>query len=195
MEQSKMEIGVYLIKNEATGKVYVGSSSCLSKRLYEHRRLLRKGQHRNRHLQSAWNLDGEGSFRFEVVSRCSTVEESLAVEKDLILSMASHLPCNGYNVSTNPDNSKLGVKLTPEQRKAIGDSKRGNQYRLGAALPEDVKARISQKLKGRPLSDEVKRKMSVSRIGKPKSAEWVAKIQAARAKTFAAKKLGAMLQA
>ncbi|MEN9885473.1 MAG: hypothetical protein RL758_51 [Pseudomonadota bacterium] len=189
-----MQLAVYLITNKSNGKKYVGSSSCLSKRLYEHRRMLNKNQHKNRHLQNAWNVYGESAFSFEVLHRCESVAESLEIEKDLIISMGSYLPWNGYNVSTNPDNSKLGVKLTDEQCKAIGDAKRGNSYRLGATLPDEVKTRISNKLKGRPLSEEVKQKMSAARIGKPKSAEWVAKIQASRAKTLAAKKLETLVQ-
>lgn len=55
-------IGIYLIASPS-GKVYVGQSRNLRKRLMEHRRLLNKNQHKNIHLQNSYNkYHGEGFF-------------------------------------------------------------------------------------------------------------------------------------
>lgn len=45
-----------------SGKVYVGQSSQLKRRKYEHHRQLRKGQHVNKHLQSSFNKYGGLSY-------------------------------------------------------------------------------------------------------------------------------------
>ena len=59
-------IGIYKITNLINNKFYIGSSSDLKKRLYEHRRELNLGVHANKHLQSAWNKYGEENFKFEI---------------------------------------------------------------------------------------------------------------------------------
>lgn len=59
--------GVYAIVHVGTGRVYVGSTSNLSKRWSRHRQELRDGTHRNAHLQAAWNLYGEDAFEWRVL--------------------------------------------------------------------------------------------------------------------------------
>lgn len=59
--------GVYQIRCIATGKIYVGSAVDLRKRWGQHVRRLRRGKHRNKHLQHAWNKYGEAAFEFEVL--------------------------------------------------------------------------------------------------------------------------------
>ena len=54
-----------------SGEVYIGSTGRdPGRRLIEHRRDLRRGNHRNPALQDLWNLHGEGSFRFAAVETC-----------------------------------------------------------------------------------------------------------------------------
>lgn len=49
--------GVYALVNRSNLKMYIGSSVKMSKRVSNHRLELKKGKHRNRHLQSAFNQD------------------------------------------------------------------------------------------------------------------------------------------
>lgn len=53
------QAGCYLIRNNASGRVYVGSTAAhrrgLAGRAYNHRLTLRQGTHCNIHLQRAWN--------------------------------------------------------------------------------------------------------------------------------------------
>jgi len=42
--------GIYEIKNTIDGKVYIGRSLDIAKRLKDHERALRKGYHRNKFL-------------------------------------------------------------------------------------------------------------------------------------------------
>ena len=57
-----MNCGVYQIKNTLNGKAYIGSSKNIKRRLGIHRSMLRRGTHRNPHLQNAWNKYGESAF-------------------------------------------------------------------------------------------------------------------------------------
>ena len=54
--------GIYLIRNASQQKVYVGSSIDMEKRWSAHIRLLNRGCHHNRHLQSAWIKYGKEFF-------------------------------------------------------------------------------------------------------------------------------------
>jgi group I intron endonuclease len=59
--------GVYQIRCNQNGKIYIGSAVNLQWRWRSHRRDLGNGVHVNPHLQSAWNLHGETSFEFSVL--------------------------------------------------------------------------------------------------------------------------------
>ncbi|HWQ32448.1 MAG TPA: GIY-YIG nuclease family protein [Blastocatellia bacterium] len=59
--------GVYQIRCLPNGKIYVGSAVDLRARWHQHRLSLRRGNHRNRHLQKAWNKYGEANFEFSIL--------------------------------------------------------------------------------------------------------------------------------
>lgn len=59
--------GIYQIGCIPTGKFYIGSAVSLRDRWDRHRHLLRKGTHRNVHLQNAWDKYGEESFEFSIL--------------------------------------------------------------------------------------------------------------------------------
>lgn len=64
--------GVYKITNVLNGKVYIGSSVNLEKRLNHHKGCLKNNKHKNAHLQRAYNKDGEASFIYEVIEYCDS---------------------------------------------------------------------------------------------------------------------------
>ena len=61
--------GVYIIRNTATGCVYVGSASNLAKRWAAHRWLLNRGQHHNHALQADWTDSGPLAFDWVCIER------------------------------------------------------------------------------------------------------------------------------
>lgn len=61
------KIGIYKIYCCIDNKSYIGSSVNLNVRLGKHKNMLRRGIHKNNHLQNAWNLYGEINFSFEIV--------------------------------------------------------------------------------------------------------------------------------
>src|SRR5579872_5801398 len=66
-----MKSGIYLIRNIINDKEYIGSSKNLQKRKYSHWEQLRKGRHKNPHLQNAWSIYGENSFVFLILGYCA----------------------------------------------------------------------------------------------------------------------------
>lgn len=67
--------GIYCIRNLTNGKRYIGSAAvAISKRLQHHYMCLKKGTHKNKHLQHAWDKYKEESFVFEVIENCPRKE-------------------------------------------------------------------------------------------------------------------------
>src|SRR5215204_1623671 len=59
--------GIYQIKCTSNGKFYIGSAVDVLNRCEHHRSSLRRGDHRNAHLQAAWIKYGEDHFEFTVL--------------------------------------------------------------------------------------------------------------------------------
>lgn len=58
---------VYVIKSTTNGKMYIGSSCNLRRRIRDHLRNLERGTHKNKHLQSAFNKYGGDTFEVETL--------------------------------------------------------------------------------------------------------------------------------
>jgi len=72
-----LRVGIYAIRHVATSHCYVGRAAGLGglkKRLREHRRLLRRKEHGNRHLQSAYVKYGEAAFQIDILEFCKHEE-------------------------------------------------------------------------------------------------------------------------
>ena len=63
--------GIYKIVNRTNGKYYVGSSNNIKRRWINHKYMLNKNYHDNKHLQSSWNKYGSGNFEFIIVEYVS----------------------------------------------------------------------------------------------------------------------------
>lgn len=103
------DIGIYIIYSESW-KFYVGQSTQLKRRKYEHLRLLRKGEHVNTHLQRAFNKYQE--LKYMVVEYLS--DTSLLTEREQYWMDRLHAYEDGMNQRPAADSS-LGVTRTPEQ--------------------------------------------------------------------------------
>jgi len=73
-----LQTGTYEIRNLVNGKVYLGSTAeNFKERWNHHRSQLRKGCHKNTHLQRAWNKYTEDNFVFNVlefIDVCCTLD-------------------------------------------------------------------------------------------------------------------------
>lgn len=117
---------VYRIWNEKTGKYYIGSALNYLMRWKNHRNSLRLGKHRNKHLQNAWNKDGEKLFIFEVLEIYSNKEVMLEREQLLIDVAVMINRDNLYNI--NLSTKKGGFhnrKHTDETRRRMSEKRMG----------------------------------------------------------------------
>lgn len=139
MGYSKKQAGIYMILNRVSGKSYIGSSLSMDGRLYTHRYKLNRGSHFNRHLQAAWNKDGEASFSFLIVEeiKADISREKLKYIEGLYMRKFRTMdPLFGYN------------KYDPNLEKSIIDS-----FRC-----KDIKERKSIAMKMRWKDPEYRQK-------------------------------------
>jgi group I intron endonuclease len=94
----KMIAGIYLIKNTANGKAYVGQSINIKQRITNHRHYLRKGIHPNKHLQASFSKYGEKNFIFEIIEKSFDNEKLTELESKWIESYGSTDNRFGYNI-------------------------------------------------------------------------------------------------
>jgi excinuclease UvrABC nuclease subunit len=77
-------IGCYLIVSIPRQWAYIGSSKNCIRRWGEHKTTLKRGCHANQAMQVVSKFDGLHNFDFRLIAKTSTVEESRALEKELI---------------------------------------------------------------------------------------------------------------
>lgn len=109
--------GIYKIENLVNGKVYIGQSRNLRKRLNEHFNNLRKNKHVNNHLQSAFNKYCESSFDIDIIEYCE-INELTSKELYWIEYYKSHIKDFGYNIDI-PDRQNENFTSSEETKNKI----------------------------------------------------------------------------
>jgi group I intron endonuclease len=94
-----MNTGIYKITNIKNGKIYIGSSSDMDRRKYEHFNDLANNIHVNKHLQNAYNLDGKDNFIFSIIELCN--KNDLLIREQSYLDTLTPFRENGYNIGTS----------------------------------------------------------------------------------------------
>lgn len=203
--------GVYRILCTVNNKIYIGSSVNMRVRQNTHINDLKKGVHRNKHLQNAWNKYGQGAFTFEVIEECVRGEQ-LAREQYYLDTIQPYKQTVGFNIGQKAEAAMLGQTLSPEARMKVsvkvrnyystpeGYAKKSASMMGHVVTPETreklrvahtgriVSAATREKLGlasiGRKPSLETRAKMSVSQSGKKMSPEAIAKTVAGKEKHF-----------
>ena len=138
--------GIYLIQNLVNNKKYYGSSLNLSKRLNEHKRTLRLGQHDNKHLQNSWNKYTEDNFKFEIVEEVPLIEgieennrNLRNIETEYIQKYKTYLPEYGYNFIPGGIGTQ-GLACSEDKKKKISEANKGRvAYNIGVPMSEEQK--------------------------------------------------------
>lgn len=92
-----MKAGVYKIEHKESGRIYIGSSENIQKRLSAHRWRLQRKVHPNKALQNAWLKHGTEAFIFAPLLYCS-IDDLLFYEQRAIDEYKSHTKPYGYNI-------------------------------------------------------------------------------------------------
>jgi len=136
------------------GKVYIGQSVNILKRINGHKGYLKNNKHHSIHLQRAWNKYGSSNFTFELIEEC----EKIHLDEKEIYWISNYDSCNynkGYNSETGGNIDK-DYSLESKQRRLLSANKR---------MTDDVKQKISDAHKGKILSEETKIKLSEAHTG------------------------------
>ena len=160
-----MNNGVYIIKNNITNKMYIGSAagkSGLKERLRHHKSALKHNRHHNDHLQKAYNKHGITAFSYEILEECLP-EKCLEREQHYLDAYKSYDPNHGYNLCQKAGNT-LGRNHSLETRKKIG------QNRIYRA-PYN---------KGKRASSEAVRNMSIAQKNSSKTQNRLTKLNASK---------------
>jgi group I intron endonuclease len=90
---------LYEILNIIDNKRYVGITGNLKRRWKEHRSELKTNTHHNKHLQSAWNMYGKDSFKFNIINEFNNLDELNKAEIEFIDKYDLKNPTKGYNLA------------------------------------------------------------------------------------------------
>lgn len=110
--------GVYAIRNECNGKMYIGSAISMRNRKAEHWLALRRDRHYSRYLQRAWNKHGEASFTFNVLEFIDDRIKLVLAEQKWMDLFHTATSSGGYNISPCAS-STLGAKRSDQQIKEM----------------------------------------------------------------------------
>jgi group I intron endonuclease len=166
--------GVYQIRNLVTGRIYIGSSTNVATRWYQHRRGMKDGVPPCRSMSDDLRRHGMESFVFEILEKCDRKVTRVCEQKWL----NKYRPFDStviYNVcedSTGPKGRKYpdshknaireslnGVSFTPERCAAISAARKASPKAKAA-----IEAHNADK---RALSDDdVRRIRSLGKSGK-----------------------------
>ena len=190
--RKKPAFGVYLIENQITGEMYVGSTvASFSQRWSIHRRRLSSGRG-NRRLRAAWTQYGEEAFEFivlETIEDASIVTEREQWWMDVLKPQYNIVPLAGRTTGyKHTEETKrqlsavcLGRKLTDEHRTKIGLGLLGKQRgkRVSDSAKQKIReARIRQGCPqpvGYKHSEQTRQKMRLAHVGREVTADRRAK--------------------
>lgn len=100
--------GIYVIINVVNHHCYVGSTTRLQHRRQDHFRELKKGKHKNAHLQSAYDCYGQDAFIFVVLEYVASVHDLVAREQHHMDFLKPE-----YNLAPQAGRT-TGIKRSPE---------------------------------------------------------------------------------
>jgi group I intron endonuclease len=107
--EAKKHAGVFLITNNETGRVYLGSSTNFHGPLNAHRFMLRIGSHQNAALQADFRRLGEEAFSFEIVESFErkdddpafSLDDELTLLEEIWLEKLQPFAARVYNTNRN----------------------------------------------------------------------------------------------
>lgn len=136
--------GIYMIKNIANGKVYVGKAKDIIGRWGAHVGGLLKNKHGNEHLQRAWNKYGEENFYFTILEEVE-LENQDEREKYWIQHCKSYDPQFGYN-KTYGGEGGIPTEETLLKLKKVKNTKefldKNRDFQTGVSLPKELSKKI-----------------------------------------------------
>ena len=132
--------GIYSLTNNLTGKIYIGSSADIARRIRKgHVAKLNGGRHDNRYLQAAWDRDGEQAFTWRVL--CEVPADNLLKTEQLYLDVLKPFANTGtgYNLAKVAGSPMAGNKHTAEAKAKASASHKNNPASVANARAQGLK--------------------------------------------------------
>lgn len=129
-----MTWGIYIIRNKINGKMYVGMSDNVDRRLDRHKTALENGKHRNKHLQNSVDKYGIENFDFFVIVEHYENRQKLGdLETYFIAKWQLDNPQYGYNKTKGGDGGPLNDELwqTVKQKISYANIKKYARVTIG----------------------------------------------------------------
>ena len=167
--------GIYKITHRESGKIYIGQSKHIKRRLSEHKKCeIREEKEGSQSvIRRAIKKYGFDSFSFEPILYCKPGDYMNLMETKLIQFYGCIAP-KGYNIRDGGNN----VFVSEDGKKRIS---KANSGRL---VSEETRLKLSESGKkaylNNPRSDEWNQKLSIASTGKKKSEEHKLKISECR---------------
>lgn len=118
LKDSKVQSGIYAIQNKVNGKIYIGSSKNIARRLKQHYQLLTRNKHHSYKLQADWNKYGEDAFEVFVVEEILDRELLEQIEQNYL---DNYKACSkGYNVALLA--TRVSAKLYSEKKFSMNNT-------------------------------------------------------------------------
>lgn len=162
----EMKSGIYWIVGP-TGKAYIGSSKNVERRLGEHARGLRRGNHGNVHLQNAVNKYGIDAFIFQPIEYCSIAQ---LIEREQF-----HIDTQEFDTLYN-----ARAQVEPHASPTLATRAKLSAAQRGRKYSDEARAKMRAAQQGRKHSTEARAKLSAAQSGRKHSNETRAKQSAAR---------------
>jgi group I intron endonuclease len=142
---------IYQITNMENGKYYIGSAQSYERRVWQHKNDLKKGAHKNPHIQAAWNKYGPDAFVFEILETIPDGECQLAWENKYLHVHVGKPEC--YNINKDAEAPRLGIILSDTAKENISTGRKGKHageehYRYGAEVSDEVRKKIGDTQRG-----------------------------------------------
>jgi len=140
--------GVYRLVNHAERLCYVGSSRNLAKRRAEHFRLLRRNEHPNLRLQTAFNTYGDGVFEWIEEVSCAEEQNAREIELGVLKGKLTFEEAAGYNIACDAF-PMLGRTHTEYTKQRISETKKAQ----AKPLDDTISKKLSDAQTARRLAD------------------------------------------
>lgn len=173
-----MHGGTYIILNNKTGSLYVGSAKSFKLRWKTHLKELRTNKHINIHLQRSFNKHGESAFEFKEHETLGMYNRDFYFQKENELMLWHKEQGKSlYNIamaqggwSYHDDETKraigkkisLSLKLTMVSLSAAERKDKFAYWSKNKHYPDDARNQISLKLTGISRSVETREKMKAA---------------------------------
>ena len=165
------DTGIYKLTHKESGKVYIGQSKHLKRRMNEHRRCGKSNDKKGsqsvvRRAIKKYSFD---AFDFEIILYCQEGEYMDMMETKLIQFYDCLVP-KGYNVRDGGNK----IFMSEEGRKRV------SKANSGRIVSEETRLKLSESGKehylNNPRSDEWNQKLSIALTGKKKTDETKSKM-------------------